>query len=139
MRKYILLIDDDEEELQIFSEALGEIQKPMSCVQSRTSSAALSLLSYMVPDYIFLDINFAGIDGFECLEEIKKMEIIDKVPAILYSNWVDGEIQKKAIEKGASACIKKPNTLTALAEILKEVFSNDLKLTPLRLPGEKSI
>jgi len=122
MKKYILLIDDDKDELEIFSEALDEIKVQMSCIQSTSATAALSLLNYLVPDCIFLDIKMPGMNGFECLEEIKKIESLSDVPVILYSNWVTEETSEKAIEAGAAACIKKPDEINALAKVLEGIF-----------------
>jgi len=123
MNKYILLIDDDEEELEIFSEALNEIKTPMSCIQSRSGAGAMSLLSYLMPDYIFLDLNMPGMDGMKCLDEIKKTKELYNVPVILYSHTINHETYKRAFEAGAVACIKKPSTVHTLAEILQEIFS----------------
>jgi len=123
MNKYILLIDDDEEELEIFSEALNEIKTPMSCIQSRSGAGAMSLLSYLMPDYIFLDLNMPGMDGMKCLDEIKKTKELYNVPVILYSHTINDETYKRAFEAGATACIKKPSTIHTLAEILQEIFS----------------
>src|SRR3954471_22769919 len=126
MKKYILLIDDDEDELEIFSEALEEIKMPMSCIQSRSAMAAMSLLDYLVPDCIFLDLNMPGMNGLVCLEEIKKIKSLSDVPVILYSNWITEETSKKAIGAGAAGCIKKPNEISSLAETLEQIFSSTL-------------
>lgn len=123
MNKYILLIDDDEEELEIFSEALNEIKTPMSCIQSRSATAAMNVLGYLMPDYIFLDLNMPGIDGLKCLDEIKKTRELYNVPVILYSHTITHETSEKAFEAGAAACIKKPSTVHTLAGILQEIFS----------------
>jgi len=128
MNKYILLIDDDEEELEIFSEALNEIKKPMSCIQSRSGASAISLLSYLMLDYIFLDLNMPEMDGLKCLDEIKKTKEPYNVPVILYSHTITDETYKRAFEAGAAACIKKPATVHTLAEILQEIFSIDVPL-----------
>jgi CheY-like chemotaxis protein len=123
MNRYILLIDDDEDEMQIFSEALDEINKPMSCIQSTSASAAMAVLTYLIPDYIFLDLNMPGINGLKCLEQIRKIKNLDDVPVILCSTFLNEDIQKKAMISGATACIKKPRKVSTLTEILKGIFS----------------
>src|SRR5690349_18486741 len=138
MKNYILLIDDDEDEMEIFSEALDEINKPMSCIQSTSATAAMSVLDYMVPDYIFLDLSMPGINGLRCLEEIKKIKNLSKVPVILYSNFINEDTSQKAIELGAAACIKKPQKVSELAEILNEIFSMDLELKNVFFSGGKN-
>jgi len=138
MKKCILLIDDDADELEIFSEALAEINRPMSCIHSQGAAAALTVLNIVKPDYIFLDVNMPGINGFKCLEEMKKIRSLSDVPIIFYSNWITDDIYKKAIEAGASACIKKPKTVDTLAQILKGIFSMNAQLKHVLFDKGKS-
>ena len=56
MEKCILLIDDDEDELKIFTEALHDIGGQFHCVLVQSSEAALHLLGSFVPDFIFIDL-----------------------------------------------------------------------------------
>jgi CheY-like chemotaxis protein len=123
MKKYILLIDDDPDEVDIFSEALREIKKPLACVQASSAKSALNLLNYLIPDYIFLDVNMPGINGLKCLDEIRKIKSIRNIPVILYSNFIDDESVAKALAAGAAACLKKPNQIKNLVEMLDGIFS----------------
>jgi CheY-like chemotaxis protein len=66
MDRCILLIDDDPDELDIFSEALAEIEKSIVCIQARSARASMNLLKSLLPDYIFLDINMPEINGLKC-------------------------------------------------------------------------
>ena len=70
----------------------------MSCIQSRSATAAISLLGYLAPDYIFLDLNMPGMDGLKCLDEIKKTKELHNVPVILYSHCITDDTYKKAFE-----------------------------------------
>ena len=103
-------------------------KKQMSCIQSTSASAAINVLNNLIPAYIFLDLNMPGINGLKCLEEIKKIKNLVDVPVILYSNFISEDTFKKAIEEGAAACIKKPKTVSTLAEILKGIFSMNTQL-----------
>jgi DNA-binding NtrC family response regulator len=138
MQKYILLIDDDKDEMDIISEALDEIDKPMSCIQSTSASAAMNVLNYLTPGYIFLDLNMPDINGLKCLEEIRKIKNLVSVPVILYSNFINEDTFKKAIEAGAAACIKKPRKIDALAEILKGIFSTKSEFKSVLSDKEKN-
>jgi DNA-binding NtrC family response regulator len=123
MDRCILLIDDDPDELDIFSEALNETKRPIVCIQVRGASAAIKLLNSLLPDYIFLDVNMPGMNGLKCLEEIKKVKTSKDIPVILYSNFIDKDIVAKAFTIGASVCIQKPKKMYKLAEILDSILS----------------
>lgn len=138
MKKFILLIDDDEDEIEIFSAALDDINNQMDCIQSLSAAAALSVLNYLTPDFIFLDFDMPGVDGLKCLEEIKKIKNLRNVPVTLYSNFLDEDIFKKAAEAGAAACIQKPRKVSELTQILTEMFSLNLPFRNANFREEKS-
>jgi len=124
MTSEILLIDDDEDELEVFSQALHSIDKTIECTWARDLEEALEFLDRNAPGYIFVDYNMPITNGLECLAEIKKIEKLEKSRIILYSNHIDDEMSKKAMALGAYQCLKKPNLINLLARRLKEVLSS---------------
>lgn len=126
MNKTILLIDDDEDELEIFQGALKQVPFPIECVQSLSSEEGIEKLKTFRPDYIFVDYNMPRQNGLFCLEEIKKIDDLKNTPIILYSNYIDPEMEKKAIILGATLCMKKPFMTGILARKLKELFTGEL-------------
>jgi len=124
MEKMILLIDDDEDEFEVFREALHEAQFACHCIFAKTAEQALNLLYYTVPDFIFLDYNMPRINGLNCLSKIKQITNLRDVPVILYSTGMTEELSKNAISLGAHLCIKKPNQFQTLARILRQVLTN---------------
>jgi CheY-like chemotaxis protein len=123
MRKHVLLIDDDGDEVDIFNEALSALTIPFKCTAVNSPEEAFQLLKDFFPEYIFIDYNMPKIDGLKCLESIKKMPGVENIPCILYSNYIDDEITKKALALGAKACIKKPNMISTLSKRLKELLT----------------
>ncbi len=119
MNKQILLIDDDEDEQFIFQEALKEVSATAKCIGALTADDALKILQSLLPDFIFLDINMPVINGFECLELIKNHTDFNSIPVVIYSTGVNDSVYNKALKKGAVACIKKQNSIQALANVLK--------------------
>lgn len=128
MKKLILLIDDDEEELEFFIDALHQIYFPCDCIFARSAEQALKLLCCTVPDFIFVDFNMPKMNGLRCLEEIKKINNLQSVPVILYSSAINDELTENAMVRGAAACIKKPYKVSMLAEILQHIFSTCTEL-----------
>src|SRR5688572_29263674 len=108
--KYILLIDDDADELEMFTDALNKLQLPVSffCEQVGTIDDALVFLKKIRPDFIFLDFNMPRKNGLDGLEEIKRIKNCSGIPIVLYSGFIDEEIDKKALDMGVSLCLPKP-------------------------------
>ena len=71
---FILLIDDDADEHELFSAALETVCKGCTFLSARGADEALQVLDAIIPDFIFLDINMPAKDGFQCLSEIKRRE-----------------------------------------------------------------
>jgi len=124
MTKEILLIDDDEDELEVFTEALRSVDKNIQCSQARDLNEALEFLSYRSPAYIFIDYNMPKVNGFEVVAEIKKIEKLENSKIILYSNYISEEMNEKAIYLGAYKCVKKPSMINVLIKNLREILNN---------------
>lgn len=121
MIKNVLLIDDDEDEISIFNEALQCAGITCNCTWADSEQQALQATP--VPDIIFLDVNMPCINGFECLADIKKSPSLLSIPVILYSTGMTSELCRKGLLLGAAACIAKAYTITDLANTLKYLFT----------------
>jgi len=124
MTKEILLIDDDIDELEVFAEALHSVDKNIQCTQAKDLSEALDFLTYSSPAYIFIDYNMPKTNGLECVSEIKKIKKLEHSKIILYSNFINEEMNQRAISLGAYKCVKKPNMINVLIRNLKEILNN---------------
>ena len=125
MTKEILLIDDDADELEVFSEALRSVDKNIQCSLARDLNEALEFLTYSSPAYIFIDYNMPKINGLEVVSEIKKIEKLANSRIVLYSNYVSEEMNKKAMALGAYKCVKKPNMINVLIKNLRDILNNN--------------
>src|SRR5204863_3105714 len=96
----ILIVDDDPEDISLFCEAIHEIDSFFKCIAAKNGNEALQLLSKLakLPDYIFLDINMPGMNGFECLSEIKKNPKLENIPVVMHSSTLSKEEINKSKE-----------------------------------------
>ena len=71
----ILYIDDDIEDIEIFQDALLDVDPSIQLLTARNGRDALALLGTadLLPNYIVLDINMPGMDGRSCLQEIRRL------------------------------------------------------------------
>ena len=121
MKACILLIDDDEDELFIFNEAIKEITTDIQCVYAKDAETGIEMLAQISPLIIFVDFNMPRINGIECLGRIRKLQHYSGAPLILYSNGADDILSQKAMDAGASSCVKKPIKFSVLLDLLKEI------------------
>ncbi|MES2680954.1 MAG: response regulator [Bacteroidota bacterium] len=123
--KKCLLIDDDQDDQEIFMIALNQSNTGVKCDIEGNGLSGLDRLDKNpgdVPDFIFLDLNMPGMNGKQCLVEIRKRPFLKAVPVIIYStsSVPDEVIDTKAL--GAVDFITKPPSVTQLAEILNDFF-----------------
>jgi len=121
--KIILLVDDDEDEHEIFLSALKNIDSPFNFVSTNNCEEALNILKQLDPDYIFIDFNMPRVNGITCLEEIKKIERIAHIPVYMYSTGIYAQESKKALQMGAVDYIIKPNSISTLSALLKKILN----------------
>ncbi len=117
----ILTVDDDDEDIEIFLEAIRDIDPSILCLVARSAEEALMILNSEIdlPEYIFLDINMPKIDGNACLREIKRDKRFSRIPVVMYSTY-NG---KKEIEmyRGLGAdYLPKQNSYNELVVALKK-------------------
>jgi CheY-like chemotaxis protein len=124
--KQILLVDDDEDELDIFREALNNVSIPLNCLYAQNSETAIQILSDVVPDYMFVDLNMPRINGLEFMAQDKVKNYIQKTASILYTSGANEAVCAKARQLGALACIRKPNSIEKLTKVLNILVNKDI-------------
>lgn len=121
-----LLIDDDQDDQEIFSMALEDINSDIQCIMASNGILALEKLNAkkpLIPDYIFIDVNMPKMNGIECLQEIRKLDHLKHADVFMYSTSSDEKMIEKSKALGAKDFIVKPPGLALLTEKLLQVFS----------------
>ena len=117
----ILLIDDDEDDQEIFVAALKSVTKAVSCITMQKANDALLKLSSgnITPDLIFLDLNMPFMSGQQFLTEIKKDSLLKEIPIIIFSTTSSRVTADETKKLGAHDFITKPDNFDDLKNILK--------------------
>lgn len=105
-KKYILVVDDNLNNLQVTAKLLRDEGYLISLAQDGPS--ALAQLEYLLPDLILLDIMMPGIDGFELCRIIKSKEKISEIPVIFLTAKDQVEDLTEGFDAGGVDFITKP-------------------------------
>lgn len=124
--KTFALADDDSDDADLFTEALQEIDPGITVATASNGQELLNKLtrSLNLPDIIFLDINMPGLNGWDCLAELKKNRLLSDVPVIMYSTSSNIHDKAKAAKLGASYFYTKPDNFQALKKFLKTLIQD---------------
>jgi CheY-like chemotaxis protein len=124
----VFLIDDDEDDRDIFQLAVEDSELRVSCVTSKSGYQALSMLSNntVKPDVIFLDLNMPEMDGRECLSELKKHRDLSHIPVVIFSTSSDPRDISETRELGAVHFITKPSKINELTQSIDHFILTQL-------------
>src|SRR5262249_47661812 len=122
MVKRVFLLDDDDDEHEIFQSALQRVNPQIAFSAASTWHEASSQLKNFDPHYIFVDLNMPKMDGFTCVSEIRKIKPLENTPVFIYSTGITEREGKKAIGYGATNYIVKPASFIDLCRLLKKIL-----------------
>ncbi len=107
MNEWILVVDDDANNLKAASHILVKSGMRASCVRSG-EDALRFLAGGRRPDLILLDIHMPRMDGFETLRRIVDDPETASIPVVFLTADEDSESETHGLEAGAMDFIKKP-------------------------------
>lgn len=122
----ILLVDDDQDDRSIFSDALSElkIESNLNMLEDgRGLVAYLEEPKNKLPDILFLDLNMPYKSGVECLKEIRTIPKYKDLSIAIYSTSNSEKDMEDTFINGANIYIRKPSDFTQLKKVLSEVLS----------------
>lgn len=121
----ILLIDDDEDDQDIFKEAATLVLPDIQFLLAKDGKQALEVLegcNANLPDHIFLDVNMPKMDGKEFLKIVKSDPRFQKIPVVIYSTSKHRSELGEFFRLGASNYITKPSEFNLLLTYLRSVL-----------------
>ena len=117
----VLLIDDDEDDRELFGEAIKEVKSsPVVTVIDNAVDALRKLISKeIIADLIFLDLNMPMMRGDEFLTLIKQHERLKEIPVIVLTTSSGEQVEKMVKGLGAREFVTKPPSFEGLVTILE--------------------
>lgn len=119
--KKVMLIDDDEDDKLLFTEAV-KVASPASemiCFDNAEAGIKfLTALNTLLPDIIFLDLNMPRLKGKEFLQKIRSLSFLNHIPVIIYTTSDVYKDKTDSLKYGANGFLTKPRNFHSLCEKL---------------------
>lgn len=135
----ILLVEDNEGDILLTTEALQECKIPNQLQILRDGSEALYFLITVakqrardLPDLILLDINLPKKNGHEVLESVKNHPELKHIPIIILTTSSSETDILRAYQKHANCYITKPLEIGEFLNITTKI--EEFWLSIVRLP-----
>lgn len=125
--KFFLLADDDNDDAELFGEALAGINPPVAFHRVEHGHAVFEFLSTSgneKPDIIFLDLNMPEMSGWQCLAKLKNDVYLKEIPVVMYTTSSNSRDKEIAIELGAHGFLTKPTDYKVLKKTLESIALN---------------
>lgn len=122
----IVLADDDQDDRDIFQEALLETAIATELITVENGQKLIDIIKASEPpavDIIFIDINMPAKNGIECLKEIRRDKNHKETLCIVLTTSSSKEIVDKAYKAGANLFLTKPASYNSYSKIITHVLS----------------
>lgn len=124
MIKVLFLIEDDQDDREIFREALAVCDPDIEFLYASDGEEALNMLESLkdMPDVIFVDNYMPRMSGVECLKALRLKTKTSIILTVIYSTTADSEKEKLMLLSGADYYLQKHSTFSDLCSELKAML-----------------
>jgi len=122
----VLIVDDNQQSLDILGQVLSGFGM-RSIQKCESAKDAVKLVTTQVFDFIVTEANLAGMDGFELIKSIRRMQNQPNayIPILLVAGHARASHVHKARDCGANFVVAKPITPKVLLERIFWVAKED--------------
>lgn len=128
---YILLVEDNEDDIELTLRALSKQKVANEVKVSRDGAEALDFLfarnayadrdPHDLPQIVLLDINLPKLSGIEVLRELRGNQVTRMVPVVmLTTSEQDGDVVD-SYTSGANSYVRKPIDFEEFSEAVKQL------------------
>ena len=121
-QRLVLYIEDNPANLKLVTELLSH-RKYIHLLTAHTSHLGIELAVKRKPELILLDINLAGLDGYQVLKALRANPELNKVPIVaITANAMPGDI-KKGKAAGFSEYLTKPLDIAQFYAVIDQFLN----------------
>ena len=124
MLRSVLVVDDSPFIRHKICELFTRDGEFNVCGEAENGREALNKAKQLHPDLIVTDLSMPVMNGLEETRLLKR--VMPDVPVIIYSSYIDLFVEKEARLSGASAAVSKSERITALLEIARGLFEDQI-------------
>jgi len=121
--RLVLVVEDDFTVGAVLKSRL--IKSGMRVSLAPTGVSALSLLKFIKPDAVILDLGLPDMSGLEILKTLSTSPEYFDIPVVIITGSDGQAIRSKVDSMGAAAFLPKPLDLPELLDTLQLLFSSD--------------
>jgi len=121
MKKKVMLADDEEDVLALFSATLGDDER-FDVLLARDGEEALELAQREKPELLFLDLLMPKISGYEVCRRLKENPETSSIKVIVLTALVEESGEKRVKAAGAEGYLTKPFSPLALLDKVEETL-----------------
>jgi CheY-like chemotaxis protein len=125
----VLLVEDDPADVRLIQRAFGKLAGDINVVRLRNGDEAVSYLAgdapyenrgtHPMPSLVLLDIKLPRRSGFEVLEWLRRQtSALKRLPVIMLTSSRHSVDINRAYDLGANSYLAKPDSSTALEELV---------------------
>lgn len=118
--KTALIIEDDDNNMVLITDLLA--QGGYGTRQARSGEEGVARALAEPPDFIILDIELPGIDGYEVLRRLRSSELGDTVPIIAMTSYAMAGDRERLLAAGCAGYIEKPIDPMAVLDQIRDIL-----------------
>ena len=127
MRK--ILVVEDYDDVRRMLKVLLESEH-FRVLEAATGAQALNVVKNRHPDVILMDLALPGIDGFETIRRIRKIDGFQNTPIIVLTAYSGQSFYETALRAGTNYFMPKPIDFDELAELLNQIVVEENSRSP---------
>lgn len=118
-KKLILHVDDEPDILVATTQVLSHAG--YTVISAGNALTGLRLFGKHENELvgIIVDLRMSPLNGLQFAQEVRT---VSRIPILAFSAYLDAENQQKCIDAGITAHLKKPATVDAIVEAVKQCF-----------------
>ena len=121
--KTALIIEDNADNRELISFILEK--NGYKTLRAETGEKGVDIALNEMPDFVILDIQLPGIDGYEVLRRIRSSEVGGSIPVIAVTSYAMSGDREKLMAAGCSGYIEKPIDPERIIDQIREVIENN--------------
>jgi len=141
-QKAILIVEDESDDLELITRALGKDNPGLSWASARNGLEALEYLEKTttvdgdrlsaLPSLILLDLSMPKMGGIKLLHEIRIRKQTRSIPVVVFTSSKNVQDVDDSYEAGANSYISKPTDFTTFRAALRQLSEYWLSLNITR-------